>query len=578
MENWYVRLDGSDLPDRLEVGGKAWSLARMRQLGLPTPPAFVLPTEVCREYHRSGKELPEEAMAAVRRGIAYLEEETGRGFGARRRPLLVSVRSGSSISMPGMMDTVLNLGINDDVEAGLIKDGAPVELAADTHRRFLAGFGDIVRKADLPDSMAPAADLRAEIRRATGRAVPSDPWEQLIEAVCAVLESWYSRRAVTYRRHADIPEDLGTAVTIQAMVFGNMSNDSGTGVLFSRDPVTGVREPYGEYLPGGQGEDVVSGVLDPLPLSELKAQQPEIHRQLIEAAELLEQSNGDVQDIEFTVESGRLYLLQSRAAKRSPEAAVRLAVALADEGLISRPEALARVTPAQVTQMVRPQVDVRSAEESTVLATGEAASPGVGVGVAVSDPEEVVRLAEQGSDVVFVARHTSPEDVGAMIAARAVCTEVGGSTSHAAVVCRGLGLPAVVGAGEGAIAAIAGKIVTVDGTHGRVHSGALSLVAADDDPALATLGRWAAKLAGIEVSSTATGEVLDLDSAGVLDPAEVAAAVADAKVVSGAVLATEAGMGAALAAGIRDFVSTEPLPLLLAAVAARRGVTRDVPK
>lgn len=570
MQNWCFRLDGSHLPDRQEVGGKAWSLARMRQLGLPTPPAFVLPTHVCREYHEREKELPDEGIVALRQGIAYLEAETGRGFGDRRHPLLVSVRSGSPISMPGMMDTVLNLGINDDIEAGLVETGVSAERAADTHHRFVAAFGDIVLKADVADAIAPAAALRYEIQRASGREVPTDPWEQLIEAVCAVLESWHSRRAVTYRRHAGIPEDLGTAVTIQAMVFGNMSDNSGTGVLFSRDPVTGDREPYGEYLPGGQGEDVVSGALDPLPIAALRTQQPEIHQQLIEAAGLLEQANADVQDIEFTVESGRLYLLQSRSAKRSPAAAVRLAVAMAEEGLISRAEALARVTPTQVDQMLRPQVDTNADDQSTVLVTGEAASPGAGVGLAVADPEEVVRLAEHGEAVVFVARHTSPEDVGAMIAAAAVCTEVGGSTSHAAVVCRGLGLPAVVGAGEGAIAAITGQVVTVDGTRGRVHRGALSLVAANDDPALTTLTRWAAEVADIEVSRTVTDEVLDLDLAGVIDPADVAAAVAGAEVVSGAVLATEAGMRSALATGIRRFVSSEPLPLLLAAVAARR--------
>lgn len=577
MSSWCVLLDGSEVPGREEIGGKACSLARMRRLGLPSPPAFVLPTRVCLEFHAAGGELSEPAEEALRTGIAHLEAETGRRFGGTERPLLVSVRSGAPISMPGMMDTVLNLGFDQRVEQALAAEAGSAGYAADTHRRFVAGFAAVVLKADLDDETLPAQELRRQVADQLGRSVPEDPWEQLREAVCAVLGSWNSRRAKAYRRHSGIPDDLGTAVTVQAMVFGNMGHDSGTGVLFSRNPLTGEPQPYGEYLPGGQGEDVVSGEHDPLPLTHLAERHPAVHDELLAAARRLETVHGDVQDIEFTVERGRLYLLQTREAKRSPQAAVRLAVDLADEGLITPAEAVARVTAEQVRRLLQPRLDPADREGATVVATGEPASPGVGVGIALADADEVVRRAADGEPVVFVARTTSPEDVHAMIAATAVCTETGGSTSHAAVVCRGLGRPAVVGCGPGTVERLTGREVTADGGIGTVFDGRLPLrrIDPDGDERLRTLQAWAAEQAGIEVVTGTSAEVLDLDELGVVEAGEVAAAVAGAGsravTVRGSVAETPDGVAAAIRAGVRRIVAAQPLPVLLAAAAHRRA-------
>ncbi|MDT7708354.1 MAG: pyruvate, orthophosphate dikinase [Pseudonocardiales bacterium] len=573
MSSWCVKLDGSELPSREEIGGKAWSLARMRGLGLPCPPAFVLPTRVCREFDAGGGQLPTHVEDALRCGIAYLETETGRRFGGGdSRPLLVSVRSGAPVSMPGMMDTVLNLGFDAGVERALAAEAGDAAYAADTHSRFVASFGRIVLRADFEDDSLPAEALRRAVSAETGKEVPADPWEQLREAVRAVLGSWGSRRAKAYRRHTGIADDLGTAVTVQAMVFGNMDDNSGTGVLFSRDPTTGAAEPYGEYLPRGQGEDVVSGERTPLPLAHLAEQLPGIHRELLAAARRLEIEDGDVQDVEFTVQCGTLYLLQTRAAKRSPAAAVRLAVDLVDEGLITESEAVGRVSAEQVRQLLRPRLDPEDRRGATTLATGEAASPGAGAGIALSDPDEVVERAARGEQVVFLARTTSPEDVHAMIAAVAVCTETGGSTSHAAVVCRGLGRPAVVGCGPGVVEALAGREVTVDGALGSVFDGLLPLRAVDpaDDDRLRRLAAWAAAAADLEVATSTGTEVLDLDELGVVEPSEVEKAVAGAVTVRGSAVETDAGVAAAMRGGVRRIVTGRPLPILLAAAAHQR--------
>ncbi|MCW2567234.1 MAG: Pyruvate, phosphate dikinase [Mycobacterium sp.] len=493
MKPWHHVLDGSSLPAKDDIGGKAWSLARMHQLGLPCPPAFVLPTHVCHAYADAGSELPPEIEEALRAGVAHLERSTGRQFGGGTRPLLLSVRSGAPVSMPGMMDTVLNLGIDDVVERALAAESYDAAYARDTHRRFVLCYGRIVLKADLDDEDTSPEQLRAAVLAETGEEIPADPWDQLRGAVCAVLRSWWSSRAKSYRRHMNIPDTLGTAVTVQAMVFGNLDAASGTGVLFTRDPLTGAPEPYGEYLPCGQGEEVVSGERTPLPLSSLAAQLPAVHEELIRSGRLLEREAGDIQDIEFTVERGRLYLLQARAAKRAPEAAVRLAVDLAEEGLITEDEALARVTAEQVEQVMRPRLDAAERRGAAVLATGEAACPGVAQGIAVSDADEVERRQANGEQVVFIATTTSPEHVQAMISAVAVCTETGGSTSHAAVVCRGLGRPAVVGCGTGTVAALEGREVTVDGAAGEVLAGLLPLRSVDErhDRCLGRLLDWA---------------------------------------------------------------------------------------
>ncbi len=476
LGRFTIYLDGSGLPERDLIGGKAWSVARMTRLGLPVPPAFVITTAACREYLQVGT-APADLAAELRHGIDRLEAATGRRFGQGPRALLVSVRSGAAISMPGMMDTILNLGMTPAVEAALAAESGLPEFAADTHRRFREMFTRIVGSDGVPDA----------------------PTTQLERAVNAVFESWNSRRARRYRAHHGIPDDTGTAVTVQAMVFGNLDLDSGTGVLFSRNPLTGDPEPYGEYLPRAQGEDVVSGTVTPAALTALFDRHPEVHDQLLAAARLLEEENGDVQDVEFTVQHGHLYLLQSRPAKRAPAAAARIAVDFARSGRISPREALASLTADQVRSMLKPHLTDEGHEHRPVIARGEAASPGVGVGLVVTDADEAERATEAGIDVVLARETTSPEDVHGMLVARAVITDHGGTTSHAAVVSRSLALPCVVGCGAGTAAAVAGRVVTVDGRRGLVFDGALEVVSPDEsaDPILAQLRTWARAELGV---------------------------------------------------------------------------------
>lgn len=463
-------LDGIGGADQELLGGKAAGINRMRALGVAVPPAFVLTTEVCRRYHTESRRVPEDVWALVPGFVRELESATGRTFGGGSRPLLLSVRSGAAVSMPGMMDTVLNLGMTNEVERALARESGALEHAAEIHRRFTSQF---VKVTDLP--------------------VPADPWRQLRVAVGAVFESWGSRRAVTYRRDRGIPADGGTAVTVQAMVFGTLDDHSGTGVLFSRDPLTGAAEPYGEWLQRGQGEDLVSGRADARSLAELAARLPGVHRELLEVAGRLERDGRDVQDIEFTVESGQLWLLQTRTAQRSPEAAIRHAVAMAEEGLISRGEALDRISPEQVDAVLRARIDPAHVASAVVLARGKPASPGVRAGLVAADADEAEKLAVEGAGVVLARPTTDPDDVSAMSAADAVVTELGGSTSHAAVVCREMAVPCVVGCGVGTVRALAGRVVTVDGSTGTVYEGVLPVLAAGDldDLDLAVLTRWA---------------------------------------------------------------------------------------
>ncbi len=393
----------------------------------------------------------------------------------------------------------------------------------------------------------------------TGEEVPVDPREQLHAAIRAVFGSWSSRRAKAYRRHWGMSDDGGTAVIVQAMVFGNLGGESGTGVLFTRNPLDGAREPYGEWLPGGQGEDVVSGTHDPLPLEALREQLTEAHDRLIESALLLERENGDVQDVEFTIERGTLYLLQTRSAKRSPNAAVRMAVELADEGAIDRAEALRRVSPEQVAGVLAPRLPESVKADAEVLARGTPACPGVASGVAVADSD----AAEQaGSDSVLVRPTTSPEDIAGMIAAGAVVTEKGGSTSHAAVVTRALGRPSVVGSGEGVAASLAGREITVDGTQGLVYAGRLPTENATtaEVPGLDRLLEWAREASPVEVVDDAPDAVdldeagLGLDEGGGADAGALRDALEGARAARGAVLATEAGARALLDAGVGKLV------------------------
>lgn len=462
--------DSPDLDPAL-VGGKARSINRMRSLGMPVPPGFVLTTEFCAEVNTNKGKLTDPALDCLERGVALLEADLGRRLGSTEHPLLVSVRSGGARSMPGMMDTVLNLGMNDAVEARLAEVTGDPAFAADTHRRF-----------------------REQFERVVGTAATGDPRQDLVLAAEAVFASWNSPRAQAYRAHHGIGHDGGTAVTVQGMVFGNYDDNSGTGVLFTRNPLTGDPEPYGEWLPRGQGEDVVSGRFDALHLQELADHLPDVHAQLLEAAAVLEQHCRDVQDIEFTVEAGRLWLLQTRSAKRSPQAAVRIAVHLADQGIIDRAEAVELVTDAQMTAALAPHVDPTARQSAELLVSGLPACPGVATGRIVTSCEEAEDLADEGVEVVLARPTTDPDDVSGMVVSVAVITEIGGSTSHAAVVSRELGTPCVVGCGQGALAALTGRIVTVDGTSGEVFAGRLPLadVHGAEREAVERLREWAA--------------------------------------------------------------------------------------
>ncbi|MCW2980676.1 MAG: pyruvate phosphate dikinase [Solirubrobacterales bacterium] len=513
-----VVLDGATVPSREVVGNKGRSIAWMLSLGLPVPPALCLPIEECRRFHANGAELEAESWGSVLAGVAGLEEKLGRTFGGGEHPLLVSVRSGAAVSMPGMMDTVLNLGITAEVEATMGRLSGDVDFARQTHNRFVHQFGETVLKADVdePGPDATPEEVREAVRKDTGEEVPTDPHEQLRAVIKTVFGSWSSRRAKAYRKHWGIAEDGGTAVIVQAMVFGNLGEDSGTGVLFSRNPLSGDPEPYGEWLPRGQGEDVVSGTHDPLPLAALAESMPVAHERLLAAAKLLEREHGDIQDVEFTVERGDLWLLQTRAAKRSPQAAVRAAVDLAREGAIDRTEALQRVTPEQLATVLAPRVSAAAAAAAEVVAKGIAACPGVAAGVAVDDSDAA---CEAEVDVVLTRPTTSPEDVSGMIAARAVVTERGGSTSHAAVVTRALGRPSVVGVGEGMTAPLIGAELTVDGSAGVVYRGILETEEVDPAsvPGLETLIEWAREASPVEVVSDAGEGSIDPDAVGTSD-------------------------------------------------------------
>jgi len=577
--NHVVPLDGSLALGREVVGNKGASIGAMLALGLPVPPAFALPIDECRRYHAAGGVLADDVWEAVLGSIASLERETGRRLGDPEESLLVSVRSGAAVSMPGMMDTILNLGMTDEVEAGMGRRARDSEFARATHVRFCHEFGHTVLGADLdpPGAGATARDVRAAVLADTGHAVPEEPLEQLRAAIKAVFGSWSSRRAIAYRKHWGIPEDGGTAVIVQAMVFGNLAERSGTGVLFTRDPLTGEPEPYGEWLPGGQGEDVVSGTHDCLELAALKDAMPDVGERLVDAGRLLEQTNGDVQDIEFTVERGRLYLLQTRAAKRSPLAAVRIAVDLATEGAIARDVALQRVSVDQLALVLAPRLPAAVAETAEVLARGTPACPGVASGRVVHDSDAAEAAA---GDVVLVRPTTSPDDVAGMIAATAIVTERGGSTSHAAVVSRALGRPSVVGVGAGVTAAFGDREITVDGSAGVVYAGALDTEAVEvaDVPRLEDLVAWAREISPVEVLDHAP-EVVDVQPIGVglaegapADPDLLAEQLRGAPAARGALLATAEGAEAVLRSGVPTVVRTadqHAATLLLRLVQAR---------
>lgn len=569
--SWSVLLDGQTEVTRDLVGGKAKSIADMQALGLPVPPAFAITTKACLAYLESGA-FPAGLEQEIDSALAWLEGRIGRSFGGGEKRLLLSVRSGAAISMPGMMDTVLNLGIDDDGEAALAAETGMADFARDTHRRFVELYSAIVLKQPIELDAAKAPSAWRKELASLGAPLPGSAREQLMAAIQAVFDSWNTRRAKRYRQHNNIPDDLGTAVTVQAMIFGNLDQRSGTGVLFSRNPLTGENVPYGEYLPRAQGEDVVSGKFTPLPLDAMKEQEPQAHAALLEASALLERKHGDVQDIEFTVQTGQLYLLQSRSAKRAPQAAIRFAVDMVEEGRIDPATALSRVTAEQAVAVLLPRL--AGGGDADLIAQGEGACPGAASGVLVGDPDEAEKRAAAGEDVILVRKTTSPDDVHGMIAARGVVTEQGGSTSHAAVVSRALGRPCVVGTGAGLTDRV-GQQVTIDGGEGKVFAGLLptEIPRETADPYLGKLIEWLPadiRAAVQPLDADGASDALDVD--GVLAEGsveELARAVAGQSAVRGRGLGNPEVVRGAAKAGASRFFTTPVLPAMLALMEER---------
>ncbi|HEU4565541.1 MAG TPA: pyruvate, phosphate dikinase [Gemmatimonadaceae bacterium] len=494
---------------KMVLGGKGANLAEMTNIGVPVPPGFTIACQVCIEYLRTGG-YPPSLRDEVARNLARLEASSGRALGDARNPLLVSVRSGAPSSMPGMMETILNLGLNDRSVQGLAQESGNARFAYDSYRRFLQMYGDVVlgvpasefehllsakritagveTDAELSEDALRnlVEEYKALVRNRTGAPFPMDPQEQLWGAIEAVWKSWTLKKAVDYRRVNNVPDDLGTAVNIVAMVFGNMGDDSGTGVAFTRDPSTGEKRFYGEFLVNAQGEDVVAGIRTPLHIEEMARRLPQAYEELLEVQARLERHYRDMQDLEFTVERGKLYLLQTRTGKRTAAAALRIALDMVDEGLIERDEAVRRVAPEQLDQLLHPTID--PAARATPIAVGLPASPGAASGRAVFDPDVAEQRAAAGERVVLVREETTPEDFHGIVAARAVLTARGGMTSHAAVVARGMGKCAVVGCKDIAVdvanrrfsvdsATISeGDWITLDGGTGRVFSGDLPTI------------------------------------------------------------------------------------------------------
>jgi pyruvate,orthophosphate dikinase len=488
------------------LGGKGVGLAEMTQMGVPVPAGFTITTDACRAYMSSGKRLPDGLEEQVERHIEALEEKTGKRFGDPADPLLVSVRSGAAISMPGMMDTILNVGLNDVSVGGLAQTTGNDPFAYDCYRRLIEMYGETVDgvhfdRFEANDDPKEAIDgLKATYKEHTGSDFPQDPREQLRRAIVAVFDSWQSARAYAYRRMYDIADDLGTAVNIVQMVFGNNGETSGTGVAFTRDPSTGEQGLYGEFLANAQGEDVVAGIRTPQPLSEMEHRLPQAFEQLLETMRRLEEHYRDMQDIEFTVEENTLYLLQTRSAKRTAAAAVKAAVDMVDEGLISREEAVARIDPAQLDQLLHPMLD--PAAEWEVAAKGLNASPGAASGKIVLDADTAERRGRKGESVILVRWETTPDDIHGLIQAAGVLTAHGGMTSHAAVVARGMGKPCVAGCEALSIDAAAhtislgdttlseGDVLTIDGGTGAVIVGEVPLVAPEVNDDLETILAW----------------------------------------------------------------------------------------
>ena len=559
MTKWVYAFGGGaaegDASMKELLGGKGANLAEMAGLGLPVPPGFTLTTEVCASYEGEGGSYPETLKPEVDKALAAVEKATGTGFGDTANPLLLSVRSGARASMPGMMDTVLNLGLNAETVAGLARGSGDERFAWDAYRRFIQMYGAVVlgiehdrfeellafTKEDggygydtdlsADDWRELVSEYKELVEGETGKPFPDDPMDQLWGSIGAVFSSWMNPRAITYRRLHHIPEIWGTAVNIQAMVFGNMGDDCATGVAFTRDPATGENVFYGEYLANAQGEDVVAGIRTPQPLSlasreaangtfaSMEETLPEIYRELAAVRETLETHYRDMQDVEFTVQKGRLWMLQTRTGKRTAAAAIRIAVDMVGEGLIDKAEAVLRVEPASLDQLLHPTIAADA--ERKVLATGLPASPGSASGTIAFSADDAEARAARGENVILVRIETSPDDIHGMHAARGIVTARGGMTSHAAVVARGMGRPCVAGAGELEIDVKAGTLsvngesfrtgdqITIDGASGEIMAGALAMVQAALTGEFDTLMGWADEIRrmGVRANAETPGDV-----------------------------------------------------------------------
>ncbi|MBO9542483.1 pyruvate, phosphate dikinase [bacterium] len=519
------------------LGGKGANLAEMTRAGLPVPPGFTITTRVCNQYVEAGEKLPDGLVEGVKKALATVEEKVGKRFGDPENPLLVSVRSGAKFSMPGMMDTILNLGLNDQTVQGVISQTGNERFAFDAYRRFIAMFSNVVldlklhhfeskleqfkHREGVTEDTALTADIlkevvasyKAMVLKELGRPFPEDPHTQLIMAIEAVFRSWGNPRAITYRNHHQIPHDLGTAVNVQSMVFGNMGEDSGTGVAFTRNPSTGEKVLYGEYLLNAQGEDVVAGLRTPQPIKTLAASLPEVYAQFVAIASRLERHYRDMQDLEFTIERGKLYMLQTRNGKRTAQASVKIAVDLAEEGLISREEAVTRVEACKLNELLHRRIDPSVSLD--VLAKGLPASPGAATGHVVFDADDADRLGKEGEKVILVRVETCPDDIHGMIQAQGVLTSRGGMTSHAAVVARGMGKPCVAGCESLKVDLeakvfeasgrrfVEGDIVSINGSTGEVIAGEVPMIEPELTAEFRQLMEWADAVRRLKVRTNA---------------------------------------------------------------------------
>lgn len=519
------------------LGGKGANLAEMTNIGLPVPFGFTITTQACFEYYDAGKRISEEMETQILDALHKLEEGTGKKLGDPKNPLLVSVRSGSVVSMPGMMDTVLNLGLNDETVKGLVELTGNPRFSYDSYRRFMQMFGNVVLGIDssnfehhlekVRDSKGYSSDpeMQAEdwleviegykeiVKKRINKEFPQDPKEQLFLSINAVFDSWNNQRAIVYRKLNKIPDHLGTAVNVQSMAFGNMGDDCGTGVAFTRNPSTGENVLYGEYLINAQGEDVVAGIRTPKPIAVLEQEMPEVFKQFKETCDLLEHHYNDMMDIEFTVEKGTLYMLQCRVGKRTAQAAIRIAVELAKEGLIDKETALLRVDPDQLNQLLHRRIDDKVTRNP--LTKGLPASPGAAMGTVVFDADEAEQLGEAGQKVILVRQETTPDDIHGIVAAQAVVTSRGGMTSHAAVVARGMGKPCICGCETiridfenklftvGDTVVKYGDTITIDGSTGEVFLGEMAMIDPELSGEFRELLEWSDEVRAIGVRANA---------------------------------------------------------------------------